>query len=132
MNKIKFYNMLNDILFFVLETTTLMGVIERDKSFTESATFALVALSIGILMMVRGQNSFSFVLMRVRRAQIIERIKSKQTADKLIQRYILVCPLLISKMHSKFFCFNLWTEKSVLLFHNMKSFPLFLAFKSSW
>ena len=53
-------------------------------------------------MMVRGQNSFSFVLMRVRRAQIIERIKSKQTADMIIQKYVLMSPLLISKMHSKF------------------------------
>jgi hypothetical protein len=34
MNKIKFCNMLNDVLFLVLATTTLMGVIERDKYFT--------------------------------------------------------------------------------------------------
>lgn len=49
MNKIKIHNMLNDTLFSVLVITILMGIIERDKSFTEIATFALVVLLIGII-----------------------------------------------------------------------------------
>ena len=79
MNKIKFYNMLNDILFFVLATTTLMGVIERDKSFAESATFALVALSIGIMLV------FFVAIFRSRRRLKIQELIYRGNLPTLIE-----------------------------------------------
>jgi hypothetical protein len=42
--------MLNDVLCIVLITTTLMAIIEKDTSFVYAATFALITLLTGIIL----------------------------------------------------------------------------------
>jgi len=49
-NKIKFHNMLDDVLFSILVTVALMGVIEGDNPFIQFAGFTLVVLLSGIVL----------------------------------------------------------------------------------
>jgi hypothetical protein len=49
-NKIKLHNMLDDVLFSILVTVALMGVIEGDNPFIQFAGFTLVVLLSGIVL----------------------------------------------------------------------------------
>ena len=79
MNKIKIHSMLNDVLFSVLLITILMGIIERDKSFTEIATFALVVLLIGII------SVLFFSIFHNRRSLKIQELIYRDTLATLIE-----------------------------------------------